>query len=61
MQDEINEKTVAFVIKSGKLSAQALAMVMREYLKHRQNKPNNLKVGKHKLNELLKNGGSYSS
>ncbi len=61
MQDEINEKTVAFCIKGGKLSAQALAMAMREYLKHRQNKPHNLKVGKHKLSELLKQGGSYSS
>lgn len=61
MQDEINEKTVAFVIKGGKLSAQTLALAMREYLKHRQNKSNNLKVGKHKLSELLKHGGSYSS
>ena len=61
MQDEINEKTVAFCIKGGKLSAQALAMAMREYLRHRQNRPTHIKVGQHKLSELLKHGGSYSS
>ena len=61
MQDEINEKTIVLAIKGAKLSGRVLAMAMREYLRHKHNKPTELKSGKHSLKELMKHGVSYSS
>ena len=61
MQDEINEKTIVLAIKGAKISGRVLAMAMREYLRHKHNKPTELKSGKHSLKELMKHGGSYSS
>lgn len=61
MQDEINEKTVALVIKGAKLSSRVLASAMREYLRHRRNKSPKFKTGQQTLKSLMKQGSGLSS
>ena len=62
MQDEINEKTVALYIKTGKLTAEVLQKAMKAVTEHRQSKQIGKQPhGKQTLKQLMKQNTGVSN
>ncbi len=56
MQDEINEKTIALYIKTGKLTAQTLQKAMKTLLAQMKKQKDKTPQGKQTLKQLMKKG-----
>ena len=54
MQDEINEKTIALYIKTGKLTAQTLQKAMKTLLAQMKKQKDKTPQGKQTLKQLMK-------
>ena len=54
MQDEINEKTIALYIKTGKLTAQTLQKAMKKLLEQMKKQKGKAPQGKQTLKQLMK-------
>ena len=61
MQDEINEKTVARYIKTGKLTAQTLQKAIKTLLKQGKKQLDKQPHGKQTLRQLMKQNASVSN
>ena len=65
MHEEVNEKSVAFAFKAGKITAQMLAKAMQKYLNHTKSgkvKDNKLKPGKISMKKLaMETGGNTAN
>jgi hypothetical protein len=59
MQDQVNEKTVALIIKGGKITGRLLAQAMRDFMK-KAREPT-VKHGKQSVKTLTKQGASLSN
>ena len=61
MQDEINEKTIALYIKTGKLSAQTLQKAMKTLLAQMKKQKDKMPQGKQTLKQLMKQNAGVSN
>ena len=61
MQDEINEKTIALYIKTGKLTAQTLQKAMKKLLKQMKKQKGKAPQGKQTLKQLMKQNTGISN
>ena len=61
MQDEINEKTIALYIKTGKLTAQQLQKAMKLLLAQMKKQTGKAPHGKQTLNQLMKQNAGVSN
>lgn len=61
MQDEINEKTIALYIKTGKLTAQTLQKAMKAMLAQMKKQKGKAPQGKQTLKQLMKQNTSISN
>ncbi len=61
MQDEINEKTVALYIKTGKLTAEMLQKAMKDLLEKSKQHINQPLHGKQTLRQLMKQNAGVSN
>ena len=61
MQDEINEKTIALYIKTGKLTAQQLQKAMKLLLAQMKKQTGKAPHGKQSLNQLMKQNAGVSN
>ena len=60
MQDEINEKTIALYIKTGKLTAQTLQKAMKKLLEQMKKQKGKAPQGKQTLKQLMKQNTGIS-
>ena len=60
MQEEVDQKTIALSMKTGKLTAQALQAALKKYLQHRAKGPK-LHHGQQSLKQLKKHGAALSN
>ena len=60
MQEQVNEKAVALVIKGGKITGRLLAKAMQAFLKQARASPKP-KLGKQSVKSLTKQGASLSN
>lgn len=61
MQDEINEKTIALYIKTGKLTAQTLQKAMKKLLSQMKKQKDKPPHGKQTLKQLMKQNAGVSN
>ena len=61
MQDEINEKTIALYIKTGKLTAQTLKKAMKTLLAQMKKQKDKTPQGKQTLKQLMKQNAGVSN
>ena len=61
MQDEINEKTIALYIKTGKLTAQQLQKAMKLLLEQKKKQTGKAPHGKQTLKQLMKQNAGVSN
>ncbi len=61
MQDEINEKTMALYIKTGKLTAQTLQKAMKKLLEQMKKQKGKAPQGKQTLKQLMKQNTGISN
>ena len=61
MQDEINEKTIALYIKTGKLTAQTLQKAMKTLLGQMKKQKDKTPQGKQTLKQLMKQNAGVSN
>ncbi len=61
MQDEINEKTIALYIKTGKLTAQTLQKAMKSLLAQGKKQLSRPPQGKQSLKQLMKQNTGVSN
>ena len=61
MQDEINEKTIALYIKTGKLTAQTLQKAMKMLLAQMKKQKDKTPQGKQTLKQLMKQNAGVSN
>ena len=61
MQDEINEKTIALYIKTGKLTAQTLQKAMKTLLAQMKKQKDKTTQGKQTLKQLMKQNAGVSN
>ena len=61
MQDEVNEKTIALYIKTGKLTAQTLQKAMKAMLAQMKKQKGKAPQGKQTLKQLMKQNTSISN
>ena len=61
MQDEINEKTIALYIKTGKLTAQTLQKAMKTLLARMKKQKDKTPQGKQTLKQLMKQNAGVSN
>lgn len=61
MQDEINEKTIALYIKTGKLTAQQLQKAMKALLAQMKKQTNKAPHGKQTLKQLMEQNAGVSN
>ena len=61
MQEEVDQKTIALSMKSGKLTAQVLQAALKKYLQHRAKGKTMLHHGQQSLKQLKKHGAALSN
>ena len=61
MQDEVNEKTVALYIKTGKLTAAVLQKALKKLLSQAKKKQQSIPHGKQSLKQLMKQNTGVSN
>ena len=61
MQEEVDQKTIALAVKTGKLTAQVLQAALKKYLQHRAKSKNTLHHGQQSLKQLKKHGVALSN
>ena len=61
MQDEVNEKTIALYIKTGKLTAQTLQKAMKKLLEQMKKQKGKAPQGKQTLKQLMKQNAGVSN
>ena len=61
MQDEVNEKTIALYIKTGKLTAQTLQKAMKTLLAQMKKQKDKTPQGKQTLKQLMKQNAGVSN
>ena len=61
MQEEVNQKTIALTMKTGKLTAQVLQAALKKYLQHRAKGKTMLHHGQQSLKQLKKHGAALSN
>ena len=61
MQEEVNQKTIALSMKTGKLTAQVLQAALKKYLQHRAKGKTMLHHGQQSLKQLKKHGAALSN
>ncbi len=60
MQEEVDQKTIALAVKTGKLTAQVLQAAIRKYLAARQKGTGKTRHGQQSLRQLKKDGSALS-
>ena len=58
MQEEVDQKTIALAMKTGKLTGQVLQAAMKKFLAARQKGKTKLHHGKQSLRQLKKDGSA---
>ena len=61
MQEEVDQKTIALAVKTGKLTAQVLQAAIRKYLAARQKGTGTAHHGQQSLRQLKKDGSALSN
>lgn len=61
MQEEVDQKTIALSMKTGKLTAQVLQAALKKYLQHRAKSKTTLHHGQQSLKQLKKQGAALSN
>ena len=61
MQEEVDQKTIALSMKTGKLTAQVLQAALKKYLQHRAKGKTTLHHGQQSLKQLKKHGAVLSN
>ena len=61
MQEEVDQKTIALSMKTGKLTAQVLQAALKKYLQHRAKGKIMLHHGQQSLKQLKKHGAALSN
>ena len=61
MQEEVDQKTIALAVKTGKLTGQVLQAAMKKFLAARQKGKNRLHHGQQSLRQLKKDGSALSN
>ena len=61
MQEEVDQKTIALSMKTGKLTAQVLQAALKKYLQHRAKGKAALHHGQQSLKQLKKHGAALSN
>lgn len=61
MQEEIEQKTIALAVKTGKLTGQVLQAAMKKFLAVRQTAKSNPHQGRQSLRQLKKDGSALSN
>lgn len=61
MQEEVDQKTIALAVKTGKLTAQVLQAAIRKYLAARQKGTGKAHHGQQSLKQLKKHGAALSN
>ena len=61
MQEEVDQKTIALSMKTGKLTAQVLQAALKKYLQHRAKGKTTLHHGQQSLKQLKKHGAALSN
>ena len=61
MQEEVDQKTIALAVKTGKLTAQVLQAALKKYLQHRAKGKTTLHHGQQSLKQLKKHGAALSN
>ena len=61
MQEEVDQKTIALSMKTGKFTAQVLQAALKKYLQHRAKGKTMLHHGQQSLKQLKKHGGALSN
>lgn len=61
MQEEVDQKTIALAVKTGKLTAQVLQAAIRKYLSARQKGTGKAHHGQQSLRQLKKDGSALSN
>ncbi|MFR4339613.1 MAG: DUF3801 domain-containing protein, partial [Gemmiger formicilis] len=61
MQEEVDQKTIALAVKTGKLTAQVLQAAIRKYLAARQKGTGKAHHGQQNLRQLKKDGSALSN
>ena len=61
MQEEVDQKTIALAVKTGKLTAQVLQAALKKYLQHRAKGKTTLHHGQQSLKQLKKLGAALSN
>ena len=61
MQEEVDQKTIALSMKTGKLTAQVLQAALKKYLQHRAKSKTKLHHGQQSLKQLKKHGAALST
>ena len=61
MHEEVNQKTIALSMKTGKLTAQVLQAALKKYLQHRAKGKTMLHHGQQSLKQLKKHGAALSN
>ena len=61
MQEEVDQKTIALSMKTGKLTAQVLQAALKKYFQHRAKGKTTLHHGQQSLKQLKKPGAALSN
>jgi len=61
LQEEIEQKTIALAVKTGKLTGQVLQAAMKKFLAARQSAKSNPHQGRQSLRQLKKDGSALSN
>ena len=61
MQEEVDQKTIALAVKTGKLTAQVLQAAIQKYLAARQKGTGKARHGQQSLRQLKKDGSALSN
>ena len=61
MQEEVDQKTIALSMKTGKLTVQVLQAALKKYLQHRAKGKTMLHHGQQSLKQLKKHGAALSN
>lgn len=61
MQEEIEKKTIALSVQTGKMTGSVLQSAIREYLNHRRNKSPTVYKGKQSIKHLVEQGAALQS
>lgn len=61
IQEEINNKTIALVVSTSKMTGRVLQAAIREYLKQQQKHQNKSYQGKQSIKQLVESGAALSN